>query len=110
MPALYVLRTGIKYTPKLNMPMHEVYARTIEKKRFIQTRAEYTLIEMWKCEWDTIFKELPLDVRNSLKDGLSDPERSQLDPRHAFCGGRTNATRLFYEVDVNEKIQYVDFC
>ena len=45
-----------KIHPKLNMPMHEVYARTMEKKRFIRTQAEYTLIEMWECEWDAIFK------------------------------------------------------
>ena len=33
-----------------------------------------------------------------------------LEPRDAFFGGPTNATRLLYETQPNEKIQYVDFC
>ena len=32
-----------------------------------------------------------------------------LIPRDAFCGGRTNATRLHYVAGPGEKIKYVDF-
>ena len=57
-----------------------------------------------------MFKDFPEDMRKSLEVGISEPDRAVLNPRHAFYGGRTNATRLFYEVSGDEKIQYVDFC
>ena len=34
---------------------------------------------------------------------ITDP----LEPRHAFYGGRTNATRLFHECKEGEEIRYV---
>ncbi|XP_067651372.1 uncharacterized protein [Haliotis asinina] len=37
---------------------------------------------------------------------LPDP----LDPREAFYGGRTNATKLYYEAKEEEEIKYVDVC
>jgi len=35
--------------------------------------------------------------------------KERLDPREYFYGGRTNATKLQYEVKKGEKIHYVDF-
>ncbi|CAB4006372.1 DNA polymerase [Paramuricea clavata] len=46
-----------------------------------------------------------------MKDFFDNFEVSEpLEPRHAFFGGRTNATRLYYDVQPEEKIRYVDFC
>ena len=35
-----------------------------------------------------------------------------MKPRYALIGGRTNSTRLFYEIDENtdEEIKYIDLC
>ncbi|CAB4000449.1 DNA polymerase [Paramuricea clavata] len=46
-----------------------------------------------------------------MKDFFDNFEISEpLEPRHAFFGGRTNATCLYYDVQPEEKIRYVDFC
>ena len=34
----------------------------------------------------------------------------QINPRHAFYGGRTKATKLLYNFKENESGCYVDFC
>ena len=33
-----------------------------------------------------------------------------LNPRDAFYGGRTNATKLYYKAKPGKKIMYVDVC
>ena len=33
----------------------------------------------------------------------------QLEPRDSFFGGRTNAVKLYYKAETDEKIKYLDF-
>ena len=83
--------------------MKELYEQTQVKNQAIRD-AGYNLIEVWECmlakdkdfqkfknsEWDRKFVE-------------------PLNPRDAFCGGCTNATKLLYQSKENECGRYVDF-
>jgi hypothetical protein len=61
----------------------------------------YNLIEMWECD----YKKLP--ERNiHLEHEVITP----LNPRDAFYGGRTNATKLIYKCRKPQKIRHIDVC
>ena len=49
---------------------------------------------MWECEWDHL-KQTCSDVK-AYVDSLQFVE--PLNPRDAFCGGRTNAVKLYHHV------------
>ena len=60
---------------------------------------------MWECEW-TRLKQTSPDIQTYV-DSLEfvDP----LNPRDAFCGGRTNAIKLYHRVTPGQKIHYIDY-
>jgi hypothetical protein len=63
---------------------------------------------MWESEWDTMLKR-NIQLRDFIEtQHITGP----LDPRDAFFGGRTNASRLYYKQpdDESSKVYYVDFC
>lgn len=63
------------------------------------------VIEIWGCQWDAMKKNCP-DVQEFVQQlQLVTP----LNARDCFFGGRTNATKLFYDIEQGEKIKYVDF-
>lgn len=85
--------------------MDDAYQRTIDRAIYIKKQG-YQLIEIWECEFNQQLKndsEMQSFV-DLLK--IEDP----LDPRKAFFGGRTNATKLFHKCGPNEYISYVDVC
>ena len=63
------------------------------------------VIEMWGCQW-TQEKENNAECR-AFVDQLEFVKR--LNPREAFFGGRTNATKLYHKCSEHEHIEYVDF-
>ena len=65
----------------------------------------HNVIEMWECEWTQLKQTSPdiLAYVNSLQ--FVEP----LNPRNAFCGGRTNAVKLFHHVTPGQKIHYIDY-
>ena len=73
---------------------------------------DFKIIKIWECELKTL-RESSIEIDeyfinhlryfNSLK--FSPP----LQPREAFYGGRVNASKLYHEVGVHEKIYYYDF-
>ena len=84
----------------------DVYLCTQEKLQFLRDKG-YHVIEMWECDWRKM-KEQREDVRNFVASlDLVEP----LNPRDAFCGGRTNAVKLYHLADIasGEKINYYDF-
>ena len=91
--------------PVNELSMHELHQRTLEKVLFLKDNG-YNVIEIWTCDIDRQLAADPDMKRFFDNFEISEP----LEPRQAFFGGRTNATRLFYETQSNEKIQYVDFC
>jgi hypothetical protein len=82
--------------------MHDLYQATVQKTEYLRGRG-FNVVEMWECE---INRELRRDEdmeRYFDNYDLTDP----LEPRHAFYGGRTNATKLFHECKDDEEIRYV---
>jgi G:T-mismatch repair DNA endonuclease (very short patch repair protein) len=96
-------RKSIKY-PLTGQSMDELY-RITQKKRKALEMGGFRYIEKWECE----FRK---DIQSNQE--LSDFEKSaevqeRLNPRDSFFGGRTNATKLHYKVQGEEKVKYVDF-
>ena len=82
----------------------DVYKCTQRKIDYLRQKG-YTVVEMWECEWERLKSKHP-DIQNCVKDyRFIEP----LNPREAFCGGRTSAIQLYRAVKPGEKIRYYDF-
>jgi hypothetical protein len=95
------------FNRRLQCPMGILYERTQRRQQDIE-RAGYRYESIWESEWDTLVKR-DIELRNFLEEAqITGP----LDPRDAFFGGRTNASRLYYKQpeDESSKVHYVDFC
>ena len=80
--------------------MEELYKDTVRKVNYLK-KCGFQVEQKWGCE---LTKELEEDEEmKQFFEGhqLMDP----LQPRDAFYGGRTNATKLFHECQGNEKIK-----
>lgn len=65
----------------------------------------HTVVEKWECDFRA---DITQDIE--LAEFYEDYKvHESLQPRDSFFGGRTNATRLFYESKDKEQIRYVDF-
>ena len=84
----------------------DVYLCTQKKLQFLRDKG-YNVIEMWECDWRKM-KEERKDIRNFV---ASLDLVEALNPRDAFCGGRTNTVKLYHLADIasGEKINYYDF-
>jgi hypothetical protein len=82
--------------------MEDLYEKTIERSEKIK-KAGYNLIEMWECEW-TKSKEYKKEMKQ-IEEKIKELE--ELNPRNAFFGGRTNATKLRVK---GKKLKYIDIC
>ena len=76
---------------------------TVEKRDIIKS-AGYNHVSTYECQL-TKNKEFQKFAKNFTQE-IVEP----LNPRDAFCGGRTNATKLRYNFKENECGRYVDFC
>lgn len=84
--------------------MREVYQNTMQRIADLQ-QTGYNVIVIWECAWKQL-KQQNLNIEPFL-DQLNLTRR--LQPRDAFFGGRTNAVQLYYHVQPNEQIRYVDY-
>ena len=92
-----------KHVRHYDRTMQDVYETTQQKIQAIRTLG-YTVVEMWKCEWDRL-KETSPDIQSFVENlDFIKP----LNPRDAFCGGRTNAVKLYHHVTPSQKIHYID--
>ena len=66
------------------------------------TNLGYRVVEMWECELDKKLEEDEEMKRYFDERKIVDP----LDPRDAFYGGRTNASKLFHTCEGGEEIRY----
>ena len=66
------------------------------------TSQGYRVVELWECELDKKLMEDEEMKRYFDEYEIVDP----LNPRDAFYGGRTNATKLFYKCEGDEEIRY----
>ena len=76
---------------------------TIEKRETIKS-AGYNHVSIYECQLNK-----NKDFQNFAKS-FNHEIVEQLNPRDAFYGGRTNATKLLYNFKENECGRYVDFC
>ena len=87
--------------PISQLTMQELFDHTRARIEYIQKQG-LKVIEMWECDWKTYLKENPAAQQFVSTLDMVEP----LNPRDAFYGGRTNATKLLVE---NKTIKYVDF-
>ena len=84
--------------------MEDVYSCTQRKVADLESRG-YKVKQMWECQWAELKQNDPLvrDFVNKLD--IVAP----LNPRDAFCGGRTNAIKLYHLTEADGEIDYYDF-
>ena len=80
--------------------MEELYKDTVRKVNYLKEHG-FEVEQKWGCE---LTKDLEED--EEMKQFFQDHELiDPLQPRDAFYGGRTNATKLFHQCQDNEKIK-----
>ena len=87
-------------SPISQKTMEQLYEDTVRKVKYLKDHG-FQVVQKWGCELE---KELKEDEElNQLfqEYEIVDP----LQPRDAFYGGRTNATKLFRQCQCNEKIK-----
>ena len=90
--------------PVNQQSMQDLHQRTLEKTRYLKGQND-NVEEIWECD---VKREL--EVNPEMKTYFNNFQIAEpLEPRHAFYGGRTNATKLFHQCQPDEKIHYVDF-
>ena len=82
--------------------MSTLYYNTKEISNKIEE--QYKLIEIWECDFKKD-KEIKKFEKNWNREVIT-----PLNPRDAFFGGRTNATKLRITARKNNKIRYIDVC
>ena len=84
--------------------MDDVCANTQRKINLLKARG-YQVIETWECQWRELKSTSPEIATFVASLELIQP----LNPRDAFCGGRTNAVQMYHHVGQDEKIHYIDY-
>ena len=81
-------------------PMGELYQDTKTKVKYLKDQG-FEVVEKWGCAFMKELKQNE-EMKQFMKDhGFVDP----LQPRDAFFGGRTNASKLLHECQGDEKIK-----
>ena len=80
--------------------MEELYIATKKKVSYLKDQG-FRVVQKWGCELN---KELEED--EEMKQFFDQSEIiDPLQPRDAFYGGRTNATKLFHQCQGDQKIK-----
>ena len=80
--------------------MEQRYNNTLKKVNYLESHG-FVVVQKWECELKKEMEEDEEMKRFFDEYEIVDP----LQPRDAFYGGRTNATKLFHECQGNEKIK-----
>ena len=80
--------------------MEELYIDTKKKVKFLKDQG-FRVVEKWGCELKKDREEDEEMDQFFEQNKIIDP----LQPRDAFYGGRTNATKLFHQCQGDEKIK-----
>ena len=102
-PKCYPVRHE-KHLRLCDRTMQDVYEKTQAKIATLLGKG-YNVLEMWECQWSQLKQTNPdvLTYVHSLQ--FVEP----LNPRDAFCGGRTNAIKLYHRVTPDQNIHYIDY-
>ena len=92
-------------TPFGGTTLEEAFDRTSQREDELRELG-YEIRRIWECEWDDLVKED--ETLNAFLE--CNKVIAPLNPRDAFFGGRTNATKLYYKCKEGEKMHYLDFC
>ena len=80
--------------------MEQLYKDTLKKVNYLEDHG-FEVVQKWECE---LKKELKED--EEMKQFFDEYEIvDPLQPRDAFYGGRTNATKLFHQCQGDHKIK-----
>ena len=80
--------------------MERRYSDTLKKVNYLESHG-FIVVQKWECELKRE-KEEDEEMKRFIDEyEIVDP----LQPRDAFYGGRTNATKLFHECQGDEKIK-----
>ena len=102
-PSCYPVRYE-KHQRLDDLTFSDVYERTKKRVQTIRSKG-FNVVTMWECEWRKMKKEKP-----EIEDFVKRLEFTEpLNPRDAFSGGRTNATKLYVKAEPNQKIRYIDY-
>ena len=83
--------------------MQDAYEDTQQRTRRLRQQG-YTVVEMWGCDWARLKHTSP-DIGTFVTNlDMTEP----INPRDAFCGGRTNAVKLYHQATPSQKIHYID--
>ena len=81
------------------------YQKTLQRRHALCV-AGFQVITCWEHVYDQQYRQQE-EMRQFIETlDIQDP----LKPREALYGGRTNATRLWYEAGPGEEIRYIDIC
>ena len=83
--------------------MGDIYNRTVARTQELR-KAGYTVIEKWECDFNLELKKVP-KIKDIVKKITVD---EPLDPRHALCGGRTNAVKLYAKAKTGRCLRFLD--
>ena len=97
-------RRGEKHLRLDERTVQDVYEKTQAKMTLLRQKG-YQVVEMWECQWDRLKQTHP-DIQAYVDSLYLVPP---LNPRDAFCGGRTNAIKLHHRVTPDQKIHYIDY-
>ena len=86
--------------PVSQKTMEQLYMGTIMKLSYLKDQG-FRVVEKWGCELEKDREEDEEMNQFFEQNKIIDP----LQPRDAFYGGRTNATKLFHECQGDEKIK-----
>ena len=92
--------THVRHYDRTMQDIYEISQHKVQQLR----EQGYTVVQIWECEWKRL-KETNPEIR-SFVDNLE--LNNPLNLRDAFCGGRTNAVKLYHQVTPNQKIHYID--
>ena len=72
--------------------MQDAYEDTQQRTQHLRQQG-YTVVEMWGCDWARL-----KDTSPDIGTFVTNLETTKpLNPRDAFCGGRTNAVKLYHQ-------------
>ncbi|XP_055355347.1 uncharacterized protein LOC129600792 [Paramacrobiotus metropolitanus] len=91
--------------PYRGMKMSDIYKETLDRDQYFRDLG-FQVVVMWEHEYDKLVADEP-EFNEFIRMVKI---RAGINPRDAFYGGRTNATRLHYKINGNERICYYDVC
>jgi hypothetical protein len=92
--------------PHTGESLHTLYRQTVKKLDYLRHVLKINVHIIWECEFQALLKS-SMELQELEKESELLP---RLDPRQAFKGGRTNATKLYRKASDGKKIGYVDIC